>query len=77
MSLDETSPEKLREVQAIGRECVAAGKGADDCRALAQVLMGRGAGTPLKAREAMKQARLRPRLAEFFHQLTNKVRSRL
>ena len=37
MSLDETSPAKLRELQALGRAHVATGPGKDACSALAQV----------------------------------------
>ena len=43
MRLDETSPEKLSEMQTIGRQHVVAGKGKEDCAALAQLLTtGRG-----------------------------------
>ena len=38
MSLDETAPQKLRELQAIGRAHVRSGKGKDDCAALATLL---------------------------------------
>ena len=37
-TLDETSPHKLREFQAVGRQHVVSGKGKDDCAALATLL---------------------------------------
>ena len=40
ISLDETSPLKLRELQAIGRAHVTTGAAKDDCAALAQLLRG-------------------------------------
>ena len=54
MSLDETAPQKLREMQAIGRAHVQSGKGQQDCAALATLLTtGRGRpgiGAPVAAR---------------------------
>ena len=43
MSLDETQPHKLRELQAIGRAHVTSGQGHADCESLANLLTtGRG-----------------------------------
>ena len=47
MTLDETSAEKLRDIQDIGRKYVESGKGADDVRSLAGLLMRGGPPGPV------------------------------
>ena len=61
MSLDETSPQKLAELQALGRAHVVSGGGKEECAALAQVLVGRGVPPargklPLRAWMTLKRA---------------------
>ena len=48
MTLDETSAEKLRDIQDIGRKYVESGKGADDVRSLAGLLMRGGPPGPVR-----------------------------
>ena len=63
MRLDETRPQVLQELQAIGRAHVTTGQGKADCESLAQLLTtGRGrVGTP--ARRPRQPAAQPPRLA--------------